>query len=83
MSVNFKIKDMFCIELIRDGFCSVFLRISSVQIYGREILQVRPLRPLRQGDFYEIEGHLSLSLSCYVPLPKQRTGFSLVVSHNQ
>ena len=52
MSVNFKIKDMFCIELIRDGFCSVFLRISSVQIYGREILQVRLLR---QGYLYEIE----------------------------
>ena len=51
-SRNCKLKDVFRIELIGDALCSIFLRITSVQIYVRAILQVRLLR---QGDLYEIK----------------------------
>ena len=45
---------MFCLELIQDVLGSAFLRINSVQIYGRDTLQVRLLGP---GDLYEVGGN--------------------------
>ena len=64
LSSNWKLKDMFPIELIRDVICSVFLRTNSVQIYGGEIFQVKILRAI----YMRQKGALLLSLSLSVML---------------